>query len=387
MNDIEPEGMPSQGPRSTQGSGGRRDDIDFWRGFILCTIFINHVPGNLFERFTYRNYGFSDSSEAFVFISGLSLSLAYGSKFLNGGQGLVLVSLARRAVKLYAVHILLSLAGLAIFASGAALAQNSTLMQEHGRDLFIDDPFSALIGLFSLGHQLGYFNILPLYVLMLAMTPAMFWLAKRNRLLMLAASLAVYLLSRVAGLNVPSWPMKGDWFFDPFSWQLMMAVGLAVGLSLRDGAVPRNRLVMLVAGGLVLAAAFCATDGLSFWPGLMDLARERADLGKTTLGAGRIVHFFALAYVVYGIGLAHNMRHAAWFRPLCSIGRSGLWSFAILSVLAAVGQVLTQSLGHSVLLDTLLIGGGLGLLYGCAMLLDGRRDGTIPLLAGLSPRR
>lgn len=29
--------------------------VDFWRGFALVTIFINHVPGIYFERFTHCN--------------------------------------------------------------------------------------------------------------------------------------------------------------------------------------------------------------------------------------------------------------------------------------------------------------------------------------------
>lgn len=44
--------------------------IDFWRGFALVTIFINHIPGNFYERFTHRNIGVSDSAELFVFLAG-----------------------------------------------------------------------------------------------------------------------------------------------------------------------------------------------------------------------------------------------------------------------------------------------------------------------------
>ena len=35
--------------------------IDFWRGFALITIFIDHIPGNLYERATYRNVSISDA--------------------------------------------------------------------------------------------------------------------------------------------------------------------------------------------------------------------------------------------------------------------------------------------------------------------------------------
>ncbi len=58
---------------------------------------------------------------------------------------------------------------------------------------------------------------------------------------------------------------------------------------------------------------------------------------------------------------------------LCRLGRNSLWIFALLSLLAAIGQVLAQALGHSPMVDSLLIGGGLAALYGAATLLETRR--------------
>jgi hypothetical protein len=203
---------------------------------------------------------------------------------------------------------------------------------------------------------------------------------------MLAISLGIYLLSRFAGWNVPNWPMKGEWFFDPFSWQLLMAAGLAVGLGLRGAPLPRTRLLTVLSACVVAIGVLFVTDGFSLFPGLLNIARRWADLDKTTLGAGRIVHFCGLAYLVYAARAAQAMRHALWFKPLCVIGRSGLWIFAILSLLAAMGQVLTGSFGHPVLLDIVFIGGGLLLLYGAALLLDARRSGFVPALAGANSR-
>jgi hypothetical protein len=36
--------------------------VDFWRGYALVSIFINHIPGIYYERFTHRNVSFSDSA-------------------------------------------------------------------------------------------------------------------------------------------------------------------------------------------------------------------------------------------------------------------------------------------------------------------------------------
>ncbi|MDP2781934.1 OpgC domain-containing protein, partial [Devosia sp.] len=53
--------------------------LDMFRGVALVMIFINHVPGTLYESFTNRNFGFSDAAEAFVFMSGMAAGLAYSN--------------------------------------------------------------------------------------------------------------------------------------------------------------------------------------------------------------------------------------------------------------------------------------------------------------------
>ena len=373
MADL-PEGKAQQPATVPPGRPIRRPvrdpALDFWRGVVLCTIFVNHVPGNLFEHLTYRNFGFSDSAEAFVFLSGVSLAIAYRDRFAAGRRAAALLSLGRRAVRLYGVHVALSLAGLAIFAAGAAMFPDAGLMDVHGRDLAVDDPFAAFVGLLSLGHQFGYFNILPLYVVLVMMVPAMLWLARYGRAAMLAASLALYAATRLFEINVPTWPMRGTWFLDPFAWQLLMAIGLAVGLGPRDGRWTAGRWVTGTAVAGLAAALFCVTDGFGFEPGLFDTVRAYGDLDKTMLGTGRLAHFLCLAILVPVFGRAVRISAMPFYAAIGVIGRHSLSAFALLSLLAAAGQVVTGGLGHSVLLDLAVIGGGLAGLYGAARLLD-----------------
>ena len=63
--------------RGIEMSANRVRDIDFWRGAVLIAILIDHIPGNPLENWTPRNFGLSDSAEAFVFLSGLSVGLIY----------------------------------------------------------------------------------------------------------------------------------------------------------------------------------------------------------------------------------------------------------------------------------------------------------------------
>lgn len=351
----------------------RVDGIDFWRGVVLCTIFINHIPGNLFECVTQKNFGFSDSAEAFVFLSGVSLALAYASRFTPGQRGKVIGSMARRAVRLYSIHIVLTLTAIGIFSIGAMAMASDALLSVHGRDLFVDDPRAALIGLFSLGHQLGYFNILPLYILLLAAVPLLLWIGKLSPGLMLAASFAIYLAARAFEWNIPTWPMKGTWFFDPFAWQLMMTIGLCAGLTLRNTRLPRSPWLIGLAAVVVVFSAFSVNNGFSLEPGLQDWTGTWADLNKTVLGFGRIVHFLALSYLISLVDLPHRIRGRAAFGVFCSLGRHSLAVFAVLSVLAAIGQVLVEAFGHSALLDAAIIGGGLAALCGAATLLETKR--------------
>src|ERR1700752_703154 len=74
----------------------RIDGIDFWRGFALLTIFIDHLRENVFHHITQRNFGFSDAAELFVFLSGVSVALAYGTRFFDGQTGAAMRAVFRR---------------------------------------------------------------------------------------------------------------------------------------------------------------------------------------------------------------------------------------------------------------------------------------------------
>lgn len=353
----------------------RIDGIDFWRGIVLCTIFIDHLPGNILEALTPRNYGFSDAAEAFVFLSGASLALAYGTHFEPGERVKTLRSLLRRCLKLYGVHILLSLTAVAIFVAAADWSHDPALLAEHGRDTMLNEPLNGTLGLFLLGHQLGYFNILPLYLILIAGVPLMLWLATIDRRLMLAVSVLLYATTRLEGWNLPSWPVQGGWFFDPLAWQLMMAVGIAVGLGLRQGTtLPQNRFLLAGAVLIVFASAVVVTNGFGLAPGLRDAVQPAVDPGKTQLGLGRLVHFLALAYLIATLGATRHLRDWIGYRPLALLGRHSLWVFALVSLATAVGQVMMETLGRSAWFDVTFVAGGLSLIYGATWLLDARPD-------------
>jgi hypothetical protein len=317
-------------------------DIDFWRGAVLIVILVDHLPGNPLENLTPRNFGLSDSAEAFIFLSGLSIGLIYMPRARKYGLEPVAGGLLRRALKLYGVHIALTLAALVIFATAYWMSGVPDLIEAHGRSYVFGSPASGLPALALMSLQLGYFNILPLYVVLMLWAPIALALARRDPLLALIVSAALYAAARIFGLNLPNWPEAGGWFFNPLAWQLVFTLGLASAVLWRDGPPRPAPWLLTLSAGIVAGAALIVTNDGGLAPGLRDTATAHLDVAKQDLGLARLVHFSALAYLVatapsFGRLIGPVIR-GAFGVAVQSLGRNSLPVFAAGSFLSACGQ-------------------------------------------------
>jgi hypothetical protein len=318
-------------------------DIDFWRGAVLIAILIDHIPGNPLENWTPRNFGLSDSAEAFVFLSGLSVGLIYLPRAHKYGIEPVAGGCFKRALKLYGVHIALTLAALVVFGAAYWVSGVSDLIQAHGRSfVFGGSPANGLLGLALLSHQLGYFNILPLYIVLMLWAPVALALALRGPLLALVVSVGLYVTARAFGLNLPNWPEAGGWFFNPIAWQLIFTLGLVSAILWRDGLPRPAPWLVTLSAVTVAGAALIVTNEGGFAPGLRDTASAHLDVAKQDLGLARLIHFVALAYLiatatVFGRIFAPVVR-SAFGNAVQRLGRNSLPVFAAGSILSAGGQ-------------------------------------------------
>src|ERR1043166_8915326 len=175
-------------PMTAKAPAKRVDAIDFWRGFALLTIFVDHVPDNAFQHLTIRNFGFSDAAELFVFLSGASVALAYGTRFFKGETWTAVRAVFRRAFTLYWVQLLTSLLIIGLLAAAAGWWDNDDLVGDPDRDFVVSSPAQGMTALIAMTHQLGNVNILPMYVVLLLLTPVLLLLARRTDWLMLASN-------------------------------------------------------------------------------------------------------------------------------------------------------------------------------------------------------
>ena len=153
----------------------RIPEIDFWRGFALIVILVDHVPRNGLDHLTPKNFGFSDAAEAFIFLSGVSVSLAYAPTLEKTGFGGLVKRCATRAAKLYLVCIAMVACSIAIPLAVAKIVGDQGIVLGQGIYRFVNAPVSSLLGAATLTYLPNYSSILALYIVLMLWRPLLFF--------------------------------------------------------------------------------------------------------------------------------------------------------------------------------------------------------------------
>ena len=157
--------MPALSSPST-----RDPRIDVLRGIALVMIFVDHIPGNTLSLVTLRNFGFSDAAEVFVLLAGMSSMLAFGRVFEREGARSGLRRIVLRLIRIYVFQIGLLLTTLAIVLMWTTYYQlQPTLVAP-----ILNAPVSGIARGLTLHAVPGYLDILPLYLVLLAVFPVVY---------------------------------------------------------------------------------------------------------------------------------------------------------------------------------------------------------------------
>jgi hypothetical protein len=187
---------------------GRDLRIDACRGVALWCIFVDHVPNNIGSWLTLRNYGLSDAAEIFMFVSGLTCTLAYGSAWRREGWTGVISRTLRRSWDIYVAFLLLTVACAIL----VHLAGGGQLADENNTRILLDHPGATLAHAAILQYRPVNADVLPIFVLFHLLFAPLLWLLLRVPNVTLGASLALYALVHIFGWTVPEWP-NGHWAF------------------------------------------------------------------------------------------------------------------------------------------------------------------------------
>jgi hypothetical protein len=355
--------------QDTATTQGRDPRLDFFRGSAMFIIYIAHCRGNVLWDYIPARYGLSDAADMFVFLSGMAASIAFGGSFVRHGMVMGTARILHRCWQLFVGHLGLFFAVAAVAVAGTRWFGDTDYVQLMQIQRFFNDTQGALLDLFTLSYVPHYFDILPLYIVVLAMVPAAMLLARIHPLLVPAASVILYAVAIGFGLNFQAnADGQQEWFFNPLAWQLIFFTGFSLGrgwikIPLDSKPLLYASIAMLFVGLLVslpvLLNQIDLLDQLSLW------IQDHSD--KTNLDLLQYFHFLASAYVaVVVLKGREQVLLSTPLRPLVKCGQQALAVFLSGMVLSDIGGMVFDHAGDGAQVQILVNGISFALLVAVA---------------------
>jgi hypothetical protein len=350
-------------------SQGRDPRLDFFRGSAMFIIYIAHCRGNFLWDYIPARYGLSDAADMFVFLSGMAASIAFGGSFVRQGMFMGTARILHRCWQLFIGHVGLFFAIAAVAAAATRWYGDTNYIEVLQIQRFFNDTQGALIDLFTLSYVPHYFDILPLYIVVLAMVPVAMLLARLHPLLVPAASLVLYAVTIAFGFNFQAnADGQQEWYFNPLAWQLIFFTGFTLGrgwikVPLDSKPLLYSSIAILVVGLLVsLPSVLTAVEPInqvSLW------IQDHSD--KTNLDLLQYFHFLASAYVaVVVLKGREQVLLSPWLRPFVKCGQQALAVFLSGMVLSDIGGMVFDHAGDGAEMQILVNSVSFGLLIAVA---------------------
>jgi hypothetical protein len=235
----------------------------------------------------------------------------------------------------------------------------------------IDHPIITLTQGLLLKFKPLNLDVLPLYIVLMAMFPPVLWLMLRQPDLAIAGSLVLYFAARQFGWNLPAYP-PGVWYFNPYTWQFLFMLGAwcALGGASRARMIIRSSAAVSICAGYLIFALLMTVAGYfeplgELIPKWLLSAFNPND--KTNLAPYRALHFVALAVlVVRFLPLGWAGLKSRWLRPLIVCGQRSLEVFCVGVFLSFVGHFLLELISDSLAAQIIVSASGIGLMTAVA---------------------
>ena len=317
--------------------------LDLFRGLALWLIYIDHLPPSLLTWLTIRNYGFSDATEIFIFISGYTAAFVYGRAMLEHGFVVATARILRRAWQIYVAHVFLFTIFLAEISYVATRFENPLYTEEMGILDFLKEPDVTIVQALLLRFRPVNMDVLPLYIVLMLFLPLILWLMRRSADLTLGLSVLLYAATWEFDLYLSAYP-NGFWAFNPFAWQLLFVFGAwcAQGGAQRMSRILASPVTLWISIAYLLFAFFVTLTW--YMPQLSHLMPKRLEqwmypISKTDLDVLRFAHFLALAAVtVRFLPKDWPGLKSPWLKPLILCGQHSLEIFCLGVFLAFAGH-------------------------------------------------
>ncbi|MCJ9702117.1 MULTISPECIES: OpgC domain-containing protein [unclassified Bradyrhizobium] len=322
---------------------GRDLRLDLFRGVANWAIFLDHIPDNVVNWITTRNYGFSDAADLFVFISGYTASFVYARMMLDRGFLVGATRLTKRVWQLYVAHIILFVIYIASISYLALRFGDSEMINEFNVAGLVDNATETLRqGLFLRFKPLNL-DVLPLYIVLMGLFPPVLWFMLRKPDLTMVLSIVLWLVARHFGWNLNAYP-AGQWYFNPYCWQVLFVFGAwcAMGGARRSMTLINAPVTLYLCLGYLLFALVMTMAGRfptfgGMFPEWLFSAFNPND--KTNLAPYRFIHFVVIVILVIRF-VPKEWPGLEWkvFDPLIVCGQQSLAVFCVGVFLSFVGH-------------------------------------------------
>ncbi|MGY8631782.1 OpgC domain-containing protein [Bradyrhizobium sp. 14AA] len=322
---------------------GRDLRLDLFRGVANWAIFLDHIPDNVVNWITTRNYGFSDAADLFVFISGYTASFVYARMMLDRGFLVGATRLTKRVWQLYVAHIILFVIYIASISYLALRFGDSEMINEFNVAGLVDNATETLRqGLFLRFKPLNL-DVLPLYIVLMGLFPPVLWFMLRKPDLTMVLSIVLWLAARHFGWNLTAYP-AGQWYFNPYCWQVLFVFGAwcAMGGARRSMTLINSPVTLWFCLGYLLFALVMTMAGRfptfgGMFPEWLFSAFNPND--KTNLAPYRFLHFVVIVILVIRF-VPKEWPGLEWkvFDPLIVCGQQSLAVFCVGVFLSFVGH-------------------------------------------------
>jgi hypothetical protein len=369
--------LPRQAMQRARQRIGRQTELDWLRGLMLVLMTITHLP-TWFSSHVGQPFGFVSAAEGFVFLSAYLVGSVYTGTAVRHGCTAMRHAIWRRAAKVYGAQVALLLLLFWILVP-FALSQGAHAITDLA-SFYIAHPHTALVTGVLLAYNPPLLDILPMYVLLLLVSPLVLaYTARRGWGVLLVLSAALWLFAQLGGgrhvyesmAALAGWPVpySQTGAFSLLAWQMLWLAGLRAGAlraEAKPGAAPKPWPAPVVWTAVALAAAFFVWRHVAGQVPFSGDAALNALFDKWHLGPLRLLDFAVLAIIV-----VHGRRVlVAWAEhsSIATLGRASLTVFSAhllvcLVVLAWIGDDVAPHVG---LLDAALVLGTLAMLYAIA---------------------
>jgi len=289
--------------------------LDGLRGYFLLFMLLTHLFGGAYAlvRVNHAELGFVQDAQGFVFLSGLLVGALYGRRMEKHGFSGPARQMWRRAFELYLwmIGLMLSVLVLRSILPGAPAIWNEWLGLLPTGTTPVRAAAAAML------YQPTFFDILPQYILYLAVAPALLWLCITGRAIAVLAGSAMLWLAMQLGLHLALADainaVLGAWqdgltlrvAFNPLAWQVLFFFAMALGALWAQGRVDVARILdpMRTTPAIIAAivVAFFALWRLGFTFDLLPkvmMLRFWIFENRTEFSLVFLVNFVALAYLV-----------------------------------------------------------------------------------------